>query len=232
MKDINMKSLLVVSTVVGFLSALPSYATTLQDDLDALTLPANTVPQGTNKEKLYSIQTRMSPLSKRLELDVNGFSNVSLGDFVSSREVGATLKYHFSDNWSLGVSGSAVFNSLTTASKMLLDQDGILTRQPYAMFRYDLSPTLHTFYGKIRLTMDSTLYFDHYVSLGPSYIKYNTRSFFGGAADTGLLFWSGKHVNFNVGAKFYGFSGKDQLAGFQVSTLMHLGIGYVFGDGT
>ena len=75
----------------------------------------------------------------------------------------------------------------------------------YVKSRFDVTARYLLFYGKFRLNMDTVLYFDHFVSLGPALIGLNTGNSPGLVADTGLAFWFGKNWNALFGVKSYFF---------------------------
>ncbi len=183
-------------------------AETLEDQLKTLEVPADQAPVGVSSEQLYSVQTRNSPLGGRIEATVGGGTNLSGTNLLTSRHVQGGLRWHMTDRWSLGATYSQVFNELSPSAKQLLDQNQQIPDTPYASSRRDLTIGMNTFYGKIRMSMDSVVYFDQYINLGAAQIELNTETVTGGVVEAGFAVWLGKWGNVRLGVRDYIYNEK------------------------
>lgn len=183
-------------------------AESLEDQLKTLEVPADQAPVGVSSEQLYSVQTRNSPLGGRIEATVGGGTNLSGTNLLTSRNVQGGLRWHISDRWSLGASYSQVFNELSPSAKQLLEQKQQIPDTPYASSRRDLTIGMNTFYGKIRMTMDSVIYFDQYINLGAAQIELSNGMVTGGVAEAGLAVWLGKWGTMRLGVRDYIYNEK------------------------
>ena len=231
-----MKHFIVLLIAIGLMLITLAHASTTKGEklgkqLDRLTLPSNMAGGNMVKEKLYSVQSRHNPLAKRFELSLGGAQQVSDTGFVSQRELTLGSRYYITSKWSVGAAYSYAFNSLTDSSERLYKKEGIMPKVPFVKQRAELTARYLPFYGKFRLSMDKVLYFDHFVSLGPAFIKLDTGDSVGAIADTGLVFWFGREWNTVLGIKNYVFEkrqseGEKYLAN---QTQVYLSIGFLFG---
>lgn len=206
-------------------------AAPLADQLRALELPANSAGTSVAKEKLYSVQDRYVPLNNRFELSVAGSHQITDTGFIATREMAIGARYYINSKWSLGASYSYAFNELTDSTLSFYDQEGILPKVSFVQSRADLTARYMLFYGKFRLSMDTVLYFDHFVSLGPSMISLDTGSSFGAVAETGFVFWFGRNWNALFGVKNYAFSKttNDGSKQFTNQVQIYFSGGFLFG---
>ena len=223
---------IILITALG-LSSVNAYAKTgLNEQLENLKLPESTLANFVSKEKLYSVQNRHVSLKKRLGISLAGMEQFSDTGFISNREVALETRYYINSKWSVGASYSYAFNELTEASNDFYILEGVLPKVSYTKSRTDITMRYLLFYGKFRLGMNKTFYFDHYISLGPSLNSLDTGNHVGIAADTGIMFWIGQNWNVLFGIKNYSFL-KDNLetqeSEFINQAKIYLSAGFLFG---
>ena len=228
-----MKYFLMVMVVAW---SLPSFGadtnTQLKDQLEKLELPESTPAGFVSKEKLYSVQTRHVSLKRRLEVSLAGLEQFSDTGFIVNREVAVGTRYYINSKWSVGASYSYAFNELTRATDDFFRLEGALPKVSYAKSRADITARYLLFYGKFRLSMNKTLYFDHYISLGPALNRLDTGDYTGIAADTGIMFWLGQSWNVHFGIKNYSFFKNNlqtQEREFINQAKIYLSAGFLFG---
>ena len=215
--------------------ALPLFAKTdtqLKDQLESLQLPKNALGGFVSKEKLYSVQSRHVSLKRRFEISLAGLEQFSDTGFISNREVALGTRYYINSKWSVGGSYSYAFNKLTETTNDFFALEGMLPKVSYTKSRFDITARYLLFYGKFRLSMDKILYFDHFISLGPSLNILDTGNHAGVAADTGIMFWLGQNWNVLFGIKNYSFF-KNNLETsereFINQAKIYLSAGFLFG---
>lgn len=202
----------------------------LDNELQSLSMPANQLPSGASEEKLYSVQSRYSPLSSRHEVSVGGAMNFTPGNLLTSQQLDLTYRFHISDRWNVGLSGSMVFNSFSATGDRLLSQEAILPDVAYAKYKADLLIGYNIFYGKFRLSMEEVLYFDLYAAIGPGFVFLDSGRQTAAVGDLGFVFWMGKKLSARIGLKddFYN-EVRRQSSGMSHNLLGHLDIGILFG---
>jgi outer membrane beta-barrel protein len=205
-----MKYLIVALSL--FLS-LPAQAATssLEDDIKGLDVEG-AAPAQITKEKLYSIQSRSSPLRKHLEILVGFGENFTGDSFLASEQVGAELQYHVTDDWSVALAYNQVFNKFKDAADNMLVADGLLPDVDFVRSRQELRVQYNLFYGKFRFTKDSVLYFDQYVSLGFAQNELGSGSSPGPVGDAGFAFWISDWGSLHLGVKDYYYEEKSRLS--------------------
>jgi outer membrane beta-barrel protein len=173
----------------------------LEDQLKTLNLPENQAPGAVSTEKLYSVQSRYNPLRGRFEMAMGVAQDFTNSSFLRSQQVGASLRYHLSDRWSLGFVGAQVFNELTETAKLLMEREGILPDVAYAKYRANAEVAMNTFYGKFRINSDTVLYLDQYFALGAGVVGLNRGDASMLTLDAGFAFWIGQSGVVRVGIK-------------------------------
>lgn len=204
MKTIVMKKQrLVASVMVGVAFGSLAWAApqSLEDQLQSLNLPTNQAPAGISTEKLYSVQSRFNPLSKRLEFSMSAGQDFTNSSFLNSQQVGGGIRYHFNDRWSLGVHAASVFNALTMTAQQLISQDGIVPDVAYAKNRMDATLAFNTVYGKFRVSTDQVFYLDQYIALGAGIVNLDRGASTMGVIDLGFAFWLGRSGVIRLGMK-------------------------------
>ncbi len=224
MKRFGLTLALLVSTG-SLASEVPVAAPqpSLEDQLQMLNLPENQAPAMISTEKLYSVQSRYSPLEGRFELGVGMAQDLTNSAFLSSQQVGGTIRYHLSDRWSVGLAGSQVFNSMTETARLLMQRDGIVPDAAYAKYRANLEIGANTFYGKFRLGTDTVLYLDQYVALGGGVVGLNRGPTAMATFDAGFAFWIGKSGVVRLGMKDHFYRETRELS----SSMTHHWLGHV-----
>ena len=197
------------STLITLAYAEVKQGADLNEQLDRLVLPSNIIENSVAKEKLYSVQHRYAPVKNRFELSLGGSKQVTNTGFVAQRELTLGGRYYLSPKWSVGAAYSYAFNSLTDSSEDLFREEGILPKVPFVKQRAEVTARYLLFYGKFRLSMDKVLYFDHFISLGPAFMRLDTGDSAGVVGDTGLVFWFGHRWNTLFGIKNYVFEKKN-----------------------
>ena len=219
----------------GALSARASTSAaspTLEDDINSLKLPDSATPQANNvsTEKLYSFQTRYSPLGSRSEFDIQAARNFSGDSFLSTNQLGLAYRIHLSDRVNLALDGAYVFNGLTDSANRLYEVEKILPDVAYVHYRGDLMVGYNLFYGKIRPGIDSNVYFDQYIALGGGAARLDTGTVPEAVADVGFAFWLGKSGSFRFGFKDYYFQETRRLSQSNTHNLTgYVGIGILLG---
>jgi len=202
----------------------------LEDQLQVLNLPANQAPAAVSTEKLYSVQSRFNPLKNRFEVSASAAQDFTNSSFLSSQQMGAALRYHFNDRWSLGVSGGQVFNAFTETATLLVQREGIVPDLSYAKYRTDLSVAYNTFYGKFRLNLDHVLYLDQYVALGGGVVGLDRGNTGMATLDIGFAFWLGNSGVLRIGFKDHFYRETRQLSSVMTNHwLGHVDIGWMLG---
>ncbi|MBY0470505.1 outer membrane beta-barrel domain-containing protein [bacterium] len=232
----------VVAVVVGFAAVQTGYAVetkaeaqkpaekSLEDQLQEMSVPTNTLPPSASYEKLYSVQSRYAPMTNKWEFQL-GIGKRTNQEFVNSTYFNGGIRYHLSDRWSIGVNGSYVSNSLTNSTLILLnDTKGPRPDVAYPDFVADLNVGYNLFYGKFRLSMDNVLYFDQYWTLGGGVVNLNTGRQVAGVVDAGFAFWLGKKGSVRIGVKDYIYNEKLITSqGIVNSFVLHLDAGIMLG---
>lgn len=222
-------NLMIGSSLMGAVaesSSEPASAPTLESQLGELALPSNRAPAAVSTERMYSVQNRLTPLARRSEFTLGGAKNFTPDDFLVSSEVRLGYNFHLSDRWSVGLSGSYVFNALSSAGERLLAYENLLPDSAFVRHRADALVTYNLFYGKFRLTMDEVFYFDQYLSLGAGYVDLNTGSSIAAVGDIGLALWLGRGTSVRLGVKDYFYRERLALSTPMVhNVLAHLDVG-------
>ncbi len=202
----------------------------LEAQLDQLRLPANTLPAGLTSESVYAVQSRYSPLSRRHEVGFGFGHNLTGNGFFTMQQFEMSYRYHLNDRWSLGAAGAYGLNRLTSSGQRLLDDTGLLPDAAYVKYRGDVSATFNTFYGKLRFSPESVVYFDQYISFGPALIQTDLASAIGGALDIGFSVWMGRWGSVRFGAKGNFYNEKRRLSqAFTQHWVGHIDLSFLMG---
>lgn len=219
-----------LASLVICLTGWTAQAQSLEGNLNDLNLSSNKAPEGVSSEKLYSVQTRYAPLSKRFEVGM-GAANSFIGEpFLNSQQVGLALRYHFDDKWSLNASANYVFNTFSASADRLTTTQNIVPDVAYARYRADLMLGYNVFYGKFRLGMDQVFYLDQYVAVGPGYVALNNNNSVAAVGDLGVALWMGKSAAFRFGVKDYYYHEERRLsADTSQNILGYVDFAFLFG---
>lgn len=202
----------------------------LESQIQALDVPSNEIPPMASREKLYSVQKRMTPLQRTHELSIGGARNFTPENYLNSWTVSGEYRFHLSERWSIGTSASAVFNSLSGNARRLIQEEGVYPDTVFSRYLFDVTAGFNIFYGKLRLSMERVLYFDLYGAAGPGLVDTNRGMEFAGVLDLGLSLWFGEIFTLRFGVKDYihpenRFTGKVLTQDF----LAHLNLGVLIG---
>lgn len=198
----------------------PAKQPPLADELKNVQISsANVATTPTTGETLYAVQDRLYPLKYGVLMAGGVGRNFNTNGLVSSNETFGNLRFYFNDRIFTSFYGSQVNNRLSGAGERLKDDEDVFPDVTYIRRRADAQIGANLFYGKFRLTMDQTFYFDHYISLGAGMVdqtngEEDLRSR-GAVGETGFAFWFGR-VNFNVGAKDFYFEEQRRLSSGRV----------------
>lgn len=231
-----MKNLLVVILTLTFaLFSTVSFAqenSALEKKLDDLNIPDNKVTNVLSEDKLYIVNTRYSSLVNRHEFTLLGANNFTADSHLSTQHVGASYRYHINSDWSLGLRYNRYSNKLTPSGARLFSEKAILPDTDYAFNSKELFVNYNTIYGKLRITDDTLVYFDQYISLGGGKIKLASGEKTHGFVDLGLSFWLGNHVSARVGVKNE-FYNQQRITGSKNihNAIGYFELGYLFGKG-
>lgn len=226
-------SSLTLAETSAMTQAAPSVPS-LEDQLKGLSGPENQapagLPYGTSDEKVYSVQTRYSPLRFTSEIGIGGGRNMSGDSFLVTQELTAAYRFHFSDRWNVALSGAYVYNELNGTGQRVFKEEQRIPDLTYAKTRGDIALGFNTFYGKFRLSMDKVFYFDQYLQLGAGIVNLPTTTSNAFTADAGFVFWLGKRGSFRVGLKdWYYHEKRIRSEGSNHNLIAHLDIGILLG---
>lgn len=224
-----MKKLVTLLLASSLMANAAETPTSIDDDLQTLKLESNQLPSGVEQDKLYALTPRYSPLRNRFEFTLGGAKNFNPDSHTTSSQLDVALRYHISDRWSVAMGGAYVFNSLSDAGRLNLTEEGKVPDVGYPKYRFDLLAGFNTFYGKLRFSMDSVVYFDQYLALGPALVKLQTGDSYGVTGDIGFAFWFGPHFSARLGVRDCFFEEKRLVSSNWVHHVMgHADVGYVF----
>jgi len=209
---------------------LLSSAQTLESELDSLNLEkTEKVPEGSTKERLYSIQSRITELKNRVEILAGGGQNFSGDSFLQSRQMSLEGQFHFNDSWSAALAYSQLDNQWTNSTQQLINQKSLVPDVDYTTSRTEARVQYNTFYGKLRWQRDSVLYFDQYISLGYAWNNLASGTSPGPVADIGFAHWISNWGTVHWGVKDYYYQENGQLSsGYNNNIFGYLEVGYLF----
>ncbi len=214
-----MKKLLFIIALASMTSA---YAA-LEQELKSLELPQDSSLVSTKSDQLYAIQSRFSPLKNRHEIGFTGGKNLNQDGHLDSNQYGVLYRYHLNDKWGVGLNHFQMNNTLSSAGKKLLNDNGVIPDRDFVIAQTDLMLEYNLFYGKMRLDLDKVVYFDQYWSIGAGQVELGRGSTTAAVLDAGIAFWIGKWASARMGLK-NDFYTEQNLNG---STRVHNMVGYL-----
>lgn len=228
-----MRNLLIAGIIASSaLSVSAAPKSDLSKKLESLNIPSDKVTPLVSEEKLYVVNKRYSSLTNRHELSFAGGNNFNADDHLSSTMVAAAYRYHVNSDWSVGARYSEYQNELSGSGKKLYDDRKLLPDSDYALKGSEVFVNYNTIYGKLRLTSDTIVYFDQYISLGYGTIALANGETQNYIADLGFSFWIGKHMSARVGAKNEFYQQQKMNGDSNVHAVQgYLEFGYLFGEG-
>lgn len=229
-----MRILLLATFVVS--SNVVSAATQKSDlskKLETLNIPSDKVTPLVSEEKLYVVNKRYSSLTNRHELSISGGRNFKADSHMETKLLSAAYRYHLNSDWSFGARYSEYYNELSESGEKLYENKNLLPDTDYAIRSSELFINYNTVYGKLRLTQDTIVYFDQYISLGYGTVALANGETQNYIADLGFSFWIGKHMSARVGAKNE-FYKQDKINGDESvhNVQGYIEFGYLFGKGS
>lgn len=205
----------------------------LTKKLDGLRVPDDKVSPMISEDKLHIVNTRYSSLVNRHEISLSGANNLTSVSHIDNTAVSGLYRYHINSRFSLGLRHNEYYNELTPAGEKLYKEEKILPDTDFALKSTSAFFGVNTFYGKMRLTQNTIVYFDQYVNIGYGDIELarngNQKLL---NLDLGFVFWGGKHVSSRIGLnnEFYTQRKVDGLT--NVHNMMgYIEFGYLFGEG-
>ncbi len=223
---------IIISLVFASFCTSSFSASELENKLDALNIPSDKVTPLVSEEELVSVNGRYSSLNKRHEVTLLGANNFNADSHMDTKQVGATYRFHINSKWSVGARYTEYENKLSDAGKKLFDNSQLLPDSDFAIKSTDAFVNFNTVYGKLRLTKDTIVYFDQYISLGYGDIALANGETKMVSADLGFAFWLGKNASARVGVRneFYEqqkLNGADDVH----NAMGYVEVGYLFGEG-
>ncbi len=177
----------------------------LQNELDSLSVK-EPIADPSIREKLYTIQPRVIELGHRIEFLLGGGQNFTGDSLLTTRQVSLEAQYHFDNDWSAAFAISKLNNQFTSSAQSLVSNQQIVPDVDYTRDRMEVRLQRNLFYGKIRLALDSALYFNQYVAVGLANNRQNSGSHLGPLIDVGFAHWIGTKGSFHWGLKDYYYS--------------------------
>ena len=204
----------------------------LSQKLEGLNIPSDKVTPLLSEEDLYAVNERYSSLNNRFELTLFGAHDFAADAHMDSKQSGVTARYHINSRWSLGARYTEYFNQLSASGEALFEQEQLLPDSDFALNSTDAFINFNTVYGKVRLTRDTVVYFDQYISLGYGTVGLSRGETQMYLADLGLAFWVGKKMSARFGVKNEFYTQQKLNGSNDVHNAMgYLEIGYLFGEG-
>lgn len=205
----------------------------LSKKLESLNIPSDKVTPLVSEEKLYVVNKRYSSLTNRHELSFSGGKNFNADSHLETTLVSGAYRYHINSDWSVGYRYTEYENKLSASGEKLFKNVQILPDSDFAVASQDIFVNYNTIYGKLRLTSDTIVYFDQYISLGYGEMELASGETQVYIADLGFSFWIGKHMSARVGAKNEFYLQQKVLSDDEVHSVQgYLEFGYLFGEGT
>lgn len=205
----------------------------LEKKLESLNIPSDRVTPLVSQEDLYAVNARYSSLRRRFEMTMFGAHDFAADSHMDTKQSGLTARYHINAKWSLGARYTEYFNKLTVAGEALFEREQILPDSDFAIKSTDAFITYNTVYGKVRLSQETIVYFDQYISLGYGNIALSEGEAQMYTVDLGLAFWVGKNFSSRVGVKNEFFTQQRLNGDDNVHNAMgYVEIGYLFGEGS
>lgn len=225
-----MKSLLFGFLVLFSFNTYSS-ETPLDKQLEELNMPSNQLPGAVSEEKLYSVQLRHTPLTKKHEISLSGAKDFRSDGYLNSNQVGLGYRYHLDDKWSVKANYVRVFNELNESGQVLLQEEKLLSDADYLISQFDVGAEYNLFYGKFRFNMEKVFYFDQYVGLSAGVIELRRGVKPVVSFDAGIAFWAGNKMDLRIGLKNNVFAETNGLGeeSYTRNMVGYLSVGYLLG---
>jgi outer membrane beta-barrel protein len=215
--------------------SVPAFASdSMTKNLEALNIPDDQISPTISRDKLFVLNTRYSSLTNRHEASIFGGNNFTAPSHMEQRAVGLTYRYHINPKWSVGLRHTEYYNNLNNSGKTLLGKEALVAETDFAKSSNEIFGSYNLFYGKMRMTHKTVVYFDQFISLGAGKIDLASGSTNSGILDLGIAFWMGSHMSARIGLKneFY----KQTLLNGDNNNVHnangYVEFGYLFGEGS
>ena len=217
-----------------FFSATAVASDSITKSLEALNIPDNQISPTISQDKIFVLNTRYSSLTNRHEASLSGGNNFTAPSHMESRSAGLTYRYHINPKWSVGLRHTEYYNDLNKSGKTLLSQKSLIPDSDFAKSSNEIFGGYNLFYGKMRMTQKTVIYFDQYVALGAGKIDLASGSTNMGLLDLGVAFWIGNHMSARIGVKneFYQQTLIDGDQATVHNANGYVEFGYLFGEGS
>lgn len=226
-----MKSLLlglVILTGNSFAADIP-----LEQKLDNLNIPDDRVSSVVSEDKLFVVNKRYSSLVNRHEITMAGAYNFTPDSHLTTRQLGATYRYHLNSSWSFGTRYQKFYNELSAAGEKLFEDKRLLPDSDFALSSLEAFVNYNTIYGKLRFSSNTVVYFDQYIALGAGQVELDAGQESMLMADLGFSFWVGKHMSTRVGVRNEFYTQQQRTGSRDIhNTVGYFEIGYLFGQGS
>lgn len=228
-----MKKIIALFSFTLIMSA-SAQETDLTKKLDDLRVPDDQISPMVTQDKLYLVNKRYSSLVNRHEVSFSGGKNYSAPSHIDNQFTSMLYRYHINSTFQLGLRYNTYYNDLTAAGKQLFEDEKIFPDTDFALKSTSAFFGFNTFYGKMRLSQKSVVYFDQYINLGYGEIdlaKNGLQKIVN--VDAGFSFWLGKHMSARLGInnEFYTQRKATGLANVH-NTMAYVELGYLFGEGS
>lgn len=224
---------LISLTLIGF-STFAVANTDLTNKLDELRVPDDKVSPVVTEDKLYIVNKRYSSLVNRHELSFSGGKNMNSVSHIDNKLTSWLYRYHINSNFQVGLRYNTYYNDLTSSGKTLYKEEALLPDTDFAFKSTSAFLGINTFYGKMRLTEKSVIYFDQFVSLGYGEVDLAENGLQKMInLDAGFSFWMGKKMSLRFGLNNEFYSQRRRSGLTNVHNMMgYFELGYLFGQGT
>jgi outer membrane beta-barrel protein len=218
----------IVTLALLLFSVSFAQAANMEEEINSLQVN-ETLPAVRRNEKVYSLQSRRTSLSKRWELSGAWAKDLSGSGFLKTQQTTADLRFHINDNWAVAAGYSVISNEFNDTAHGLEQTQGYLPDVDYAKSRMELRAEYNLFYGKFRLSRDSIFYFDQYVSLGAAKNELASGDSTGPVGELGFAFWWGQHLSSRLALRDYYYKEQRAVASDSNHNVFgRMEIGYVF----
>lgn len=222
-----MKKSILIALIVG-VGPVWGATRSLESELKQLEVQ-DAVPSSKLTERIYAVQSRVTPLRFRPELTVAVAENFGGSAFLDSNQFSAEGIFHFSDRLSLAAGYSHITNKFTSSARSLEEKSGILPDVDYVKTRMEARLAYNLFYGKFRFSRSQALSFDQYLGLGAAQHELRSGTTVGPVGDFGFAFWFGQHFSTRIGVRDYYFKENRTLSqGYSHNVHGYLQTGYIF----
>lgn len=222
-----MKKLILILAAVSVSGAMAA-TKSLERELKDLDVK-DPIPSTKLVERIYAVQSRVTPLSHRPEVTVSMAQNFSGSGFLDSNQWGVEALYHFNDRWGAAAGYSQVSNKFTKSANNLLNSSGYLPDVDYAKSRMEARALFNVFYGKFRFSRTQAMSFDNYIGLGVAGNTLRSGQAAGPVAEAGFAFFFPHDVSIRIGMKDYYYRENRTLSqGYTHNVHGYLQTGYLF----